>query len=615
MNLFTLMATIGLDTIEFEKGIRSTTAMGEKLMGGIQKTTDFVKKATAVATGAAVAGFTKIVSDAFEAVSEYEQNIGGSMAVWGEYADEIQTKAQSAAKLMGSSASDFLANQNQLGALLQGMGFDTATAFEMATEGAQRAADVASIMGIDVSTALNALTGAAKGNFTMMDNLGVAINDTALANYALEKGIKTSVRAMSTPEKVLLAWQLFMEESAYATGNYAKENDTLAGSISTLKASWRNFLDGSGTAVDLVDSIVNAAEVGYLSLKDIVPRLGNTLAEAGKLLAPEIEKAFGQIWDGELPAIVTKGANGVIGWINDTFGTNIPKIENINFPSWAEIKDFASTWWTDIGGSLKKIANWTLGALNLPDVDTIAGKIENWWTGQGSNAYERIKSVLVWTLGEFGVPVTEDVVSTFSLWWTEYAHPGITSVAQWGFGELVLPAWADLMMDISNWWTTSISPKITALAEWDIGEMKLPSWEEMEPKVKTWWNSVKGFFEDVVQVQVKVGYKYSQSELSGAEKWEIDTVGGATRPVKVDGSNAKGLDYVPFNDYVSRLHRGEAILTAREAEKWRAEQSGSYERESKGIRDVNVYVASVPQSPSEIAFETANALRMLRFNV
>ena len=53
----------------------------------------------------------------------------------------------------------------------------------------QRAADVASIMGIDVSSAMQAIEGAAKGNFTMMDNLGVAMNDTALKAYALENGL------------------------------------------------------------------------------------------------------------------------------------------------------------------------------------------------------------------------------------------------------------------------------------------------------------------------------------------------------------------------------------------------------------------------------------------
>ena len=37
----------------------------------------------------------------------------------------------------------------------------------------------------------------------------------------------------------------------------------------------------------------------------------------------------------------------------------------------------------------------------------------------------------------------------------------------------------------------------------------------------------------------------------------------------VDGSHANGLDYVPYNNYVANLHRGEMVLTAREAENYR----------------------------------------------
>lgn len=37
----------------------------------------------------------------------------------------------------------------------------------------------------------------------------------------------------------------------------------------------------------------------------------------------------------------------------------------------------------------------------------------------------------------------------------------------------------------------------------------------------------------------------------------------------VDGSHASGLNYVPYNDYVARLHVGEAVLTASEARAWR----------------------------------------------
>ena len=43
----------------------------------------------------------------------------------------------------------------------------------------------------------------------------------------------------------------------------------------------------------------------------------------------------------------------------------------------------------------------------------------------------------------------------------------------------------------------------------------------------------------------------------------------ATRSGGVDGSHANGLDYVPYNNYVANLHRGEMVLTAREAENYR----------------------------------------------
>lgn len=41
----------------------------------------------------------------------------------------------------------------------------------------------------------------------------------------------------------------------------------------------------------------------------------------------------------------------------------------------------------------------------------------------------------------------------------------------------------------------------------------------------------------------------------------------------LDGSNANGLDYVPFDGYISELHKGEAVLTAEEADVWRMGQT------------------------------------------
>jgi phage-related protein len=174
------------DNIE-EAGKKASESGGrfEKL-GGILKGAAVAMGAVAVAAGAAAVKLGKEVVKQF---GELEQNLGGSEAVFGEYAKSIQKTGEEAYKNLGVSQSDYLATANKMGALFQGSGIEQQKSLELTEKAMQRAADMASVMGIDMQVALDSVAGAAKGNFTMMDNLGVAINDTALKAYAAEKGL------------------------------------------------------------------------------------------------------------------------------------------------------------------------------------------------------------------------------------------------------------------------------------------------------------------------------------------------------------------------------------------------------------------------------------------
>ena len=61
--------------------------------------------------------------------------------------------------------------------------------------------------------------------------------------------------------------------------------------------------------------------------------------------------------------------------------------------------------------------------------------------------------------------------------------------------------------------------------------------------------------------------------LNESEKQRIIAAGG-TYYEGIDGSNANGLSYVPFDGYISELHRGEAVLTAQENRVWQQFKSG-----------------------------------------
>lgn len=250
-----------------------------------------------LAVAGAAAG--KLIKESISAAGELEQNMGGSEAVFKEYAESMQQTAAEAYSKMGLSQSDYLATANKMGALFQGSGFSVEESAEMSQEAMQAAADVASIMGIDVTSAMEAVAGAAKGNFTMMDNLGVAMNDTTLKAYAQEKGLG---KLETTHDKVAAAMQMFSEKAAYAAGNYEKENETIAGSLTTLKASFNNFMSGTGNPSQLADSISNFGNVIIKNIKTILPTMiqgiTSVLAQLGPQLGPMINELLPVIIDG-----------------------------------------------------------------------------------------------------------------------------------------------------------------------------------------------------------------------------------------------------------------------------------------------------------------------------
>lgn len=171
-------------------------------------------KSVASACKSIAKGVFDFVKESVAGFGELEQNLGGSAAVFGSYADAVVEKSKEAYKNMGVAQSEYLATANKMGSLFQGSGLSQQRSLELTTKAMQRATDVASVMGIDTSQALESIAGAAKGNFTMMDNLGVAMNATTLQAYAAGKGINFVWNKASNAEKAELAMQMFLKNGA-----------------------------------------------------------------------------------------------------------------------------------------------------------------------------------------------------------------------------------------------------------------------------------------------------------------------------------------------------------------------------------------------------------------
>lgn len=301
--------------------------------------------AAAVATAAATMG-----KSALNIRSGIEQGMGGAEAVFQQYAQHIKDSSKDAWKTAGLSVEEYLATANKMGSLFKGAGFSEMQSVEYTANAMQRAADVASIMGISMDSAMESVAGMAKGNFTMMDNLGVAMNDTTLEAYRLEKGLAKSVSTMTTAEKVGLAYEMFMERTADYAGNYAKENETAAGSLQTLKAAWSNFLGGVGTFDDLEKSAfgylrIAAKTMGLDSLEPMILGAQKTVEEVAEILSMDnldgrqkiakvrrllLEKSI-SLTSGMGEKIV-QGISGASGIISETLSDI-----NVNLPHYIEV--------------------------------------------------------------------------------------------------------------------------------------------------------------------------------------------------------------------------------------------------------------------------------------
>lgn len=229
----------------------------------------------------AAAGIGKLLKDGISASlsqgAELQQNLGGTEAVFGEFASNIQNTAKTAYKNMGMSASDYMATANKMGSLFQGSGVEQKRAMEMSSDAMQRAADVASVMGVDMSMAMESVAGAAKGNFTMMDNLGVAMNATTLEAYALEKGMNFEWKTASNAEKAELAMKMFMDRTSQYAGNFAREaSGTFSGSLDAMKGAWQNVLGNLALGEDLTEPLNGLAEtVSWFLFNNLIPMVGN----------------------------------------------------------------------------------------------------------------------------------------------------------------------------------------------------------------------------------------------------------------------------------------------------------------------------------------------------
>lgn len=263
---------------------------------GINKLGSIAKKGLAVLAGAVAGCAVSVTKSSLDMVSSLEQNVGGIETLFKDSADTVIANANQAFATAGMSANDYMSTVTSYAAsLLQSLSGDTEEAARVADMALVDMSDNANKMGTSMELIQNAYQGFAKQNYTMLDNLKLGYGGTKtemerlLADAEKLSGVEYDI---SNLNDVFEAIHVIQTELGI-TGTTAKEAaTTIEGSMKSAKAALDNFLAGSGTADELVETMTTATEVILKNIGEIVPRLAETVPVAAKGIAEGFANAF-----------------------------------------------------------------------------------------------------------------------------------------------------------------------------------------------------------------------------------------------------------------------------------------------------------------------------------
>ena len=617
MKLFDLYADLSLNASEFNNGIKQAASVGESFQGNVTAIS-----AKAVALGHALYDVGKqavqmAANLAKSVVTEYadtEQLLGGVDTIFKADGQNVIDNAARAFRTAGMSANEYMETVTGFSSsLLQGLNGDTKAAASVADMAIQDMSDNANKFGTNIGMIQNAYQGFAKDNYTMLDNLKLGYGGTQeeMARLINDSGVLgdaykvTANTVKDVPlDKIFEAIHIIQTEMDI-TGTTAKEaSTTISGSFSAFEATWKNVLSGLANKdadMDyLMDNLFSSGRTLLENVFNLLPTLADhaedalqfVLEEIQTKALPKLQSVFRTAWNEKLPVIVTKGANGIIDIINDLFGTNIPAIESIDFPTWEEIEATASAWWEGIKGALQTLARWTIGIFEAPEAtaEEMKAVIGAWWN---DTAKPVIEKATVWALALFSVPTEgeEEITALVQSWW-ETAGEYVTNACTWALSLFNVPdeTAEDITNLISTWWNgiddvvSNVCKIVFSLAEGDP--------EAAKEHIAAWWESVKSLVGNLLTIGFDIIAPAVSAIRDSIKTWwdnvcrdlgliipvGADTPGSAPsnpvgtatwqRPGDLPG-HATGLSWVPHDDYVARLHAGEAVLTRQQADQWR----------------------------------------------
>lgn len=254
----------------------------EKMKQASESLKDFGEKAIQAGKTLSATVTTPIMAAggaAFKMAADLEDAMGATEQIFKGAANEVKNWADNLESYYGIAESQALEYANMMGSLLQNIGGLTEEeAAKQAQTLIELAGDLTAMYGGTTQDAVRALTGALKGNNTMLDNYGMAVNDALVKSKAFEMGLYNGTGQMELAAKQAATLALIMEQSAAAQGQAAREADGASGSMRSLATELKNI------ATDLGEILLPIATPFIQKLRDIVAQFKDLKSETQEMI-------------------------------------------------------------------------------------------------------------------------------------------------------------------------------------------------------------------------------------------------------------------------------------------------------------------------------------------
>lgn len=566
MDVFDLFAKITLDSSEYEKGLKNAKSSASGLTGlfgkvgsaastvgkGIFNVATNVAKVSVAATTAGATAISALTGLAINGYADSEQLVGGVETLYKTSADKVKQYAADAYKTAGLSANEYMNTATTFAAaLVSSLGGDTEQAAELANTAVSDMSDNANKMGTNISSIQDAYNGFAKQNYTMLDNLKLGYGGTKTemdrliddANKLNAAQGKATNYTIDSYADVVSAIH-DVQNAMGITGTTSKEaSTTIQGSVNATKSAWSNLVTG----------------------------IADDNANFGQLISNFVDSA-------------TTAASNIIPRIEVALNGAAKLIESLVPPIMAELPSLIETVLPQLAQSAVNIVQTLVTGISANAEQLIDSAIQI-ITVLGNGIYQMLP-----TVAQSALQIVLTLVSKLN----ENLPQMLDTAGQMliAFVEGVSEHLPDIMLAAASIVETLLTYFIEHLPDIVEGAMQMGNAviDGIIDGISAAWNGLVSWFNGL------------WDSLFGNRSVNVDVNSSGTT-----GGRAGGLDYVPYNNYVANLHRGEMVLTADEADAYRRGNSGG------GSFTVNQTIYAAKQTPVELAASTAAYFQRARW--